>query len=87
MLSHPGWDFEFLTKPILPLTQGPGSGMIQFCAASLLATLVLDDDVMDLIREREEAPLMFQACIILLASVLGKMLTEVARQISIAAGT
>lgn len=28
--------------------------MIQFCMASLLATMVLDDDVMELIREREE---------------------------------
>jgi hypothetical protein len=30
--------------------QGPGENMIQFCAASLLATLVLDDEAMDLIR-------------------------------------
>jgi hypothetical protein len=28
--------------------------MIQFCMASLLATMVLDDEAMDLIRERGE---------------------------------
>lgn len=33
---------------------GPGANMIQFCMASLLATLVLDDDAMELIRDRGE---------------------------------
>jgi hypothetical protein len=33
---------------------GPGASMIQFCMASLLATMVLDDDAMELIRERGE---------------------------------
>ncbi|GFH14010.1 uncharacterized protein HaLaN_09983 [Haematococcus lacustris] len=33
---------------------GPGSAIIQFCMASLLATMVLDDEAMELIREREE---------------------------------
>ncbi len=53
--------------------------MIQFCAASLLATLVLDDDAMELIRDRGEAPLMFEACIVLLQSTMGKLKREVAR--------
>lgn len=53
--------------------------MIQFCAASLLATMVLDDDVMELIRDRGEAPLMFEACIVLLNSTLSKLKREVAR--------
>ena len=43
--------------------------MIQFCMASLLATLVLDDGVMDLVRERGEAPALFEACIVLLTQV------------------
>ena len=30
--------------------QGPGEVMVQFCMASLLATLVLDDEVMELIK-------------------------------------
>ncbi|MEW5306191.1 MAG: hypothetical protein WDW36_008675 [Sanguina aurantia] len=76
-------------KSVLALLNpvGPGSGMVQFCAASLLATLVLDDDAMDLVRGRAEAPLMFQACILLLGSVLGRMLAEVARQTAASAGT
>ncbi|KXZ56071.1 hypothetical protein GPECTOR_2g953 [Gonium pectorale] len=59
--------------------KGPGESMIQFCAASLLATLVLDDDAMELIRDRGEAPLMFEACIVLLHSTLTKLKREVAR--------
>ncbi|GIL66635.1 hypothetical protein Vafri_20126 [Volvox africanus] len=59
--------------------KGPGESMIQFCAASLLATMVLDDDAMELIRDRGEAPLMFEACIVLLHSTLGKLKREVAR--------
>eukprot|EP00198_Chlamydomonas_reinhardtii_P003541 XP_001692877.1 flagellar associated protein [Chlamydomonas reinhardtii] len=59
--------------------KGPGENMIQFCAASLLATLVLDDDAMELIRDRGEAPLMFEACIVLLQSTLGKLKREVQR--------
>jgi hypothetical protein len=33
---------------------GPGADMIQFCMASLLATMVLDDDAMELIRQKGE---------------------------------
>ena len=33
---------------------GPGESMIQFCMASLLATLVLDDEAMELIKQRQE---------------------------------
>ena len=56
--------------------------MIQFCMASLLATLVLDDDAMELIRERSEAPLLFEACIVLLTSTLDKLHVELERQLS-----
>jgi hypothetical protein len=60
-------------------TQGPGENLLQFCAASLLATLVLDDDAMEVIKERGEAPTMFEACIVLLQSTLHKLKREVAR--------
>jgi hypothetical protein len=56
--------------------------MIQFCMASLLATMVLDDDAMDLIRERDEAPILFEACIVLLTSTLDKLHAELERQLT-----
>jgi hypothetical protein len=40
---------------------------VQFCAASLLATLILDDAAMELIRERREAPVLFEAALQLLS--------------------
>lgn len=54
--------------------------MIQFCMASLLATLVLDDDAMELIRERGEAPILFESCIVLLTSTLDKLHAELDRR-------
>lgn len=59
--------------------QGPGETMIQFCMASLLATLVLDDDAMALIKERNEAPIMFEACLVLLSSVMSQLKREVGK--------
>lgn len=59
--------------------QGPGETMTQFCMASLLATLVLDDDAMALIKERNEAPIMFEACLVLLSSVMAQLKREVAK--------
>ncbi|GFH26691.1 uncharacterized protein HaLaN_24880, partial [Haematococcus lacustris] len=59
---------------------GPGSAIIQFCMASLLATMVLDDEAMELIREREEAPILFEACIVLLTSTLDKVYEELDRR-------
>lgn len=55
--------------------------MIQFCMASLLATMVLDDDAMELIRERGEAPILFEACIVLLTSTLDKLHAELDRRL------
>ena len=43
------------------LPQGPGSGQVQFCTAALLASLILDEGAMELIRQRREAPLLFEA--------------------------
>ena len=40
-------------------TSGVASATVRFCAASALATLVLDDAVMDIVRERGEAAQLF----------------------------
>ena len=45
--AMPVWIDSGVTCPFL---QGPGEVMVQFCMASLLATLVLDDEVMELIK-------------------------------------
>lgn len=50
--------------------QGCGCRMVQFCTASVLATLVLDDYAMDLVNERNECHLIFECCLSLLASTL-----------------
>eukprot|EP00191_Tetraselmis_sp_GSL018_P024515 CAMPEP_0177627972 /NCGR_PEP_ID=MMETSP0419_2-20121207/31498_1 /TAXON_ID=582737 /ORGANISM="Tetraselmis sp., Strain GSL018" /LENGTH=1910 /DNA_ID=CAMNT_0019129181 /DNA_START=17 /DNA_END=5750 /DNA_ORIENTATION=+ len=44
-------------------TQAPGYLQMGFCMASALATLVLDDHVMRIVRERGEAPMMFESCL------------------------
>lgn len=54
--------------------------MIQFCMASLLATMVLDDEAMDLIKERRESHLMFECCIVLLKSTLSQLQMQVESQ-------
>lgn len=41
--------------------QGPGHSRVQFCMASLLATLVLDEEAMEIIRQRGEGHLVFEA--------------------------
>jgi hypothetical protein len=40
----------FHTFDMLHTSQGPGAQMVQFCMASLLATMVLDDVAMEMIR-------------------------------------
>ncbi|GMH33927.1 hypothetical protein BSKO_01761 [Bryopsis sp. KO-2023] len=59
-------------KIILELLNGKGCGskMIQFCMASILATLVLDDDAMELINTRKECTLMMEWCLVLLARTI-----------------
>ncbi|KAG1678758.1 hypothetical protein FOA52_012798 [Chlamydomonas sp. UWO 241] len=59
---------------------GPGAVMIQFCMASLLATLVLDDELMEMVRDRGDAPLFFEACILLLNVTLRNLHDELDRQ-------
>ncbi len=41
--------------------QGPGTDVIRFCASSILALVVLDDDAMELVRERKDAVRMVRA--------------------------
>mmetsp|Transcript_26929 Transcript_26929/g.69418 ORF Transcript_26929/g.69418 Transcript_26929/m.69418 type:complete len:871 (-) Transcript_26929:1245-3857(-) len=69
-------------KSVLELLnpEGPGSSMVQFCMASLLATLVLDDETMELIRDSGEAPTLFESCLRLLVSVFGKLHDELDRR-------
>lgn len=43
--------------------EGPGQRIIEFCMASALAMLVLDEEVMNKVKDRAEAPLMFEHCI------------------------
>ena len=66
-------------KPILNLmcnTEGPGQMQLCFSMAAALATLVLDVEVMTLVRERGEAPPMFDACLKLLANTLNVSATH-----------
>ncbi len=56
--------------------EGPGKYMLQFCMASLLATMVLDDVAMEMVRDRGDAPVLFEACIVLLSSTLDKLHVE-----------
>lgn len=47
--------------------------MVQFCMASVLATLVLDDYAMDLVNERNECHLIFECCLSLLDLTLDSL--------------
>lgn len=58
--------------------QGPGHGRVQLFMASLLATLVLDDDAMEAVRQRGEGPLVFEAAL--------KLVSATDRSASAAAG-
>eukprot|EP00873_Tetraselmis_striata_P034657 jgi/Tetstr1/454921/TSEL_041784.t1 len=60
-------------KTVLALMRdsgGPGFLKLCFCMAAALATLVLDEEVMAMVRQRGEAPLMFSACMQLLLQTL-----------------
>jgi hypothetical protein len=46
--------------------------------ASLLATLVLDDNTMERLADRGEAPLLFQACLKLLSLTMAKLKQDLA---------
>ena len=81
--NRAGIKVRITSKPLVcpsSLPQGPGDTMIQFCMASLLATLVLDDDVMNMIRECGEAPILFEATITLVSSSMAKLHAELDRQ-------
>lgn len=53
--------------------QGPGHGRVQYCMASMLATLVLDDGVMELIKQRHEGHLVVEAMLKLLSMVMNAL--------------
>ena len=57
----------------LMISDGPARETVAFCMASTLATLVLDDDVMLQIKQRGEAPIMFEHCIEILKQALHKL--------------
>ena len=66
-------------KPILGLmcaSEGPGQMQLCYSMAAALATLVLDVDVMEVVRKRGEAPPMFDACLKLLERTLNVRHTE-----------
>lgn len=54
-------------------SDGPGDTGVRFCMASALATLVLDEDVMRLLKLRGEAPMLFVHSIEILKSALAKL--------------
>jgi hypothetical protein len=53
------WLMFFLHR----LTQGPGHSKVQFCMAALLATLVLDEQAMEILQQRGEGHLVFEAAL------------------------
>lgn len=61
-----------------PLPQGPGAGQVRFCIAALLATLILDEPAMELIRERKEAPVLFEASLQMLTESMERIRSDLA---------
>jgi hypothetical protein len=61
--------------PMLTLLQseGPGDTTVHFCMASALATLVLDEEVMQLMKDRGEAPMLFVHSIEILKTALARL--------------
>lgn len=44
-------------------TDGPGSNHVNLCMMTIIAILVLDEDAMELLRIRKQAPIVFEACV------------------------
>ncbi|GAX81636.1 hypothetical protein CEUSTIGMA_g9064.t1 [Chlamydomonas eustigma] len=61
------------------VTEGPGEAMIRYCSSSILALLILDDDVMALIQQRGEMVKLFQACLMLIDDCIKRMHVEMER--------
>lgn len=59
-----------LIRLLACVLQGPGHARVQFCVASVLAILVLDDAAMEVIKQRGEGHLVFEATLRLLSHVL-----------------
>lgn len=53
--------------------QGPGHSRVQYCMAAMLATLVLDDGAMEVIKQRGEGHLVFEATLKLLSYVMNAL--------------
>ena len=54
-------------------TAGTGAGEVRFCMASALAVLILDEDIMEAVRARGEAPAMFVHSIAIVRSALAAL--------------
>jgi hypothetical protein len=61
-----------------PPSQGPGASQVRFCVAALLATLILDEPAMELIRERKEAPVLFEASLQMLTETMERIRSDLA---------
>eukprot|EP00879_Flechtneria_rotunda_P023560 GHRR01024925.1.p1 GENE.GHRR01024925.1~~GHRR01024925.1.p1 ORF type:complete len:713 (+),score=291.71 GHRR01024925.1:1579-3717(+) len=59
-------------------SKGPGHSKVQFAMAALLGTLVLDDEAMELIKQRGEGHLVFEATLKLLEHVLNALKFQMA---------
>lgn len=60
--------------------KGPGAEKVQFCMASLLATVILDDDLMVEIKQRGESPQLFSKCTTVLSATLDRLRQHVTGQ-------
>lgn len=59
-----------LMDPNPPSTDSRGDGAVCFCMAAALAGLILDEDAMQVVVQRQEAAPLFQNCLSLLARTL-----------------
>lgn len=68
-----GMQGQLKTLTTLLEAEGPGAVHVQFCMASALATLVLDEEVMHAVRARGEAPMLFVHAIEILKGALARL--------------
>lgn len=54
-------------------SQGPGHSKVQYCVATVLAIIVLDDAAMEVIKQRGEGHLVFEATLKLLSHVMNAL--------------
>jgi hypothetical protein len=51
-------------------TEGPGCSVVRLSMASVLSMLILDEEIMEVIKARGEAPMMFNHCIAIVKAAL-----------------